>query len=187
MNSGLKTLGMVATSALNLVPGQQAWQNSLANYQAGNYGHAAAHLGAMVAEQVLTVATFGAGSGASVAGRASSTAVTAASVEAAAAKAARNEVTVYRVFGGDARAQGFSWTTRDPRIVTNFRDVAGLPSGGASRATNTADFLVKGKVNAADIIKSRSALPLDGNKGGLEELIINPKNVNITDFSVLNP
>ena len=68
--------------------------------------------------------------------------------------------------------------------MSNFRDVAGLPSGGA---TNTADFLIKGKVNAADIIKSRSALPLDGNKGGLPELINGPKNVNITDFSVLKP
>lgn len=71
--------------------------------------------------------------------------------------------------------------------MSNFRDAAGLPSGGASGATNTADFLIKGKVNAADIIKSRSALPLDGNKGGLPELIIDPKNVNITDFSVLKP
>jgi len=101
--------------------------------------------------------------------------------------AAESEVTVYRVFGGDARAQGFSWTTKDPRTVSNFRDVAGLPSGGASGATNTADFLIKGKVNAADIIKSRLALPLDGNKGGLPELIIDPKNVKITDFSVLKP
>ena len=51
-------------------------------------------------------------------------------------------VDVYRAFGGDARAQGFSWTTKDPRKVDNFRDAAGLPSGGASGATNTADFLI---------------------------------------------
>ena len=104
-----------------------------------------------------------------------------------AAEAAQGEVTVYRVFGGDARAQGFSWTTTDPRTVSNFRDAAGLPSGGPSGGTNTADFLVKGQANAADIITSRSALPLDGNKGGLPELIIDPKNVKITDFSVLKP
>jgi RHS repeat-associated protein len=102
-------------------------------------------------------------------------------------EAAESEVTVYRVFGGDARAQGFSWTTIDPRTVKNFRDVAGLPSGGASGAINSADFLVQGKVNPVNIIKSRAALPLDGNKGGLPELIIDPKNVNLTDFSVLNP
>jgi RHS repeat-associated protein len=96
-------------------------------------------------------------------------------------------VDVYRAFGGDSRAQGFSWTTVDPRTVSNFRDVAGLPSGGASGAMNTADFLIKGQVRASDIIKSRPALPLDGNKGGLPELIIDPKNVRLNDFSVLNP
>jgi hypothetical protein len=104
-----------------------------------------------------------------------------------AAVAAKGEVTVYRVFGGDARAQGFSYTTKDPRTVSNFRDAAGLPSGGPSGATNTADFLITGRANAADVIKSRSALPLDGNRGGLLELIIDPKNVRITDFSVLKP
>jgi hypothetical protein len=62
-----------------------------------------------------------------------------------------------------------------------------LPSGGASGATNTAEFLIQGKVNPADIIKSRSALPLDGNRGGLPELIIDPKNVRLNDFSVLKP
>jgi RHS repeat-associated protein len=99
--------------------------------------------------------------------------------------AAKNELTVYRAFCGDARAQGFSWTTEDPRTVLNFRDLAGLPSGGASGATNTAEFLIQGRVNQADIIKARSALPLDGNRGGLPELIIDPKNVKIIDFSVL--
>lgn len=103
------------------------------------------------------------------------------------AKSGDGTIDVYRAFGGDARAQGFSWTTKDPRKVDNFRDAAGLPSGGASGATNTADFLIEGKVNVSDVIRSRSALPLDGNKGGLPELIIDPKNVNITDFSVLKP
>jgi hypothetical protein len=96
-------------------------------------------------------------------------------------------VDVYRVFGGDARAQGFSWTTVDPRTVSNFRDGLGLPSGGASGAMNSADFLIKGQARASDIIQSRSALPLDGNRGGLPELIIDPKNVKLNDFSVLNP
>ena len=101
--------------------------------------------------------------------------------------ATKGELTVYRVFGGDARAQGFSWTTVDPRSISNFRDGAGLPSGGPSGATNTADFLVEGWVSVSDVIKSRSALPLDGNKGGLPELIIDPKNVRITGVSVLKP
>jgi hypothetical protein len=46
--------------------------------------------------------------------------------------------------------------------------------------------MIKGRAKLADILQSRSALPLDGNRGGLPELIINPKNVQITDFSVLN-
>lgn len=100
---------------------------------------------------------------------------------------AKGEVIVYRVFGGDARAQGFSWTTIDPRTVSNFRDAAGLPSGGASGATNTAEFLIKGRVNINEIIKSRSALPLDGNRGGLPELIIDPKKVRMVEFSVIKP
>ena len=96
-------------------------------------------------------------------------------------------VDVYRAFGDDARAQGFSWTTRDPRTVSNFRDAAGLPSGGLSGANNSADFLIQGRARVQDVIKFKSADPLDGNIGGLPELIIDPKNVKITDFSVLKP
>jgi RHS repeat-associated protein len=102
-------------------------------------------------------------------------------------KAAKTEVTVYRVFGGDARAQGFSWTTVNPTSVKDFRNLAGLPSGGASGAMNTADFMLKGKVDVNNIIQSRSALPLDGQIGGLPELIIDPKNVRLINFKVLKP
>jgi hypothetical protein len=101
--------------------------------------------------------------------------------------AAKSEVTVYRVFGGDARAQGYSWTTKDPRTISGFRDVAGLPSGGESGANNTAEFLIKGRTSLSSVIESRPALRLDGNKGGLLEYIINPKDVTVTDFSVLKP
>jgi len=98
-----------------------------------------------------------------------------------------SEITAYRVFGGDARAQGFSWTTENPTNIREFRNLAGLPSGGSSGAMNTADFMIEGKVNINSIIKSRSALPLDGNIGGLPELIIDPKNVSIIDFRILKP
>ncbi len=47
--------------------------------------------------------------------------------------------------------------------------------------------MIKGKVNINSIIKSRSALPLDGNIGGLPELIIDPKNVRLIDFKALKP
>ena len=75
----------------------------------------------------------------------------------------------------------------DPRTVKNLRDGLGLPSGGATGSMNTADFMIKGRTNVTDIIESRGALRLDGNNGGLPERIIDPKNVNITDFSVLKP
>jgi hypothetical protein len=100
---------------------------------------------------------------------------------------AKTEITVYRVFGGDARAQGFSWTTTHPETVSNFRNIAGLPSGGASGSINSAEFMIQGEVNVKDIIKYKSADPLDGNKGGLPELIIDPKNIKINNFSVLKP
>lgn len=44
--------------------------------------------------------------------------------------------------------------------------------------------MIKGKVNINNIIKSRLELPLDGNIGGLPELIINPKNVKLIEFNV---
>jgi hypothetical protein len=100
---------------------------------------------------------------------------------------ANTELTVFRVFGGDSRAQGFSWTTTNPTSVNNFRNAAGLPSGAPSGSMNTADFMIQGRVNPANIIESRPAFALDGNAGGLPELIIAPENVTITGFRVLNP
>lgn len=105
----------------------------------------------------------------------------------AATGAGDDMIDVYRVFGGDARSQGFSWTTVDPRTIKNFRDGAGLPSGGASGSTNTADFLIKGRVRRSDVLEFKLADPLDGNRGGLPELKINPNNVRLNDFSILNP
>jgi RHS repeat-associated protein len=152
----------------------------------GNWRAAGVDAVGLAVDGAAAVIPFAPG-GAGMAIRAGREAGEAAADVAKVAKNGDGTIDVYRVFGGDARAQGFSWTTKDPRKVDNFRDAAGLPSGGASGATNTADFLIKGKANASDIIKSRSALPLDGNKGGLPELIIDPKNVNLTDFSVLKP
>lgn len=100
---------------------------------------------------------------------------------------ADDTVDVFRVYGGDAKPDGFSWTTTNPNSVDNFRDAAGLPSGGASGANNTGRFVVEGQAKKADIIKQRAALPLDGNKGGLPELIIDPANVNVKRVSGVNP
>jgi hypothetical protein len=80
---------------------------------------------------------------------------------------------VYRVYGGDSRAGGASWSPIDPRLVGNYRDVAGLPSGGASGAMNTGRFAIEGElIDPSRVILRRNALPLDGTKGGLLEYII---------------
>jgi hypothetical protein len=94
---------------------------------------------------------------------------------------------VFRVFGGDAEARGFSWTPKNPNSIVNYRDAAGLPSGGASGSNNTGRFVVEGTVKKKNIIKVKSADPLDGNKGGLTEYIIDPKNVKIKSVSGVNP
>jgi hypothetical protein len=57
--------------------------------------------------------------------------------------------------------------------VPDFRDAAGLPSGGASGATNTGQFVIEGTLNdPSAVVLHRNALPLDGMKGGLPEYII---------------
>ena len=99
---------------------------------------------------------------------------------------ANTSIKVFRVYGGDAKANGYSWTPKDPRTIFNFRDKAGLPSGGTSGSINTAEFLIRGKVKNKYIIQKRTALPLDGNKGGLPEYIIDPKNVKVIDILKMN-
>jgi RHS repeat-associated protein len=67
---------------LSTVPGQGSFDNAMTSIENGNYGQAAMYGGAMVAEQVLSVATLGQGQAASTVGR------TAAASEGAAIKAA---------------------------------------------------------------------------------------------------
>jgi len=81
--------------------------------------------------------------------------------------------TLYRIYGGDSRAGGASWSPVDPRTVPDYRDAAGLPSGGESGATNTGQFAIEGTLNdPSAVVLQRSALPLDGTKGGIPEYII---------------
>lgn len=47
-------------------------------------------------------------------------------------KGSAPEINVFRVYGGDSPADGFSWTPTNPNTVDNFRSAAGLPSGGES-------------------------------------------------------
>ena len=90
-------------------------------------------------------------------------------------------IKVYRVYGDKSEANGFSWSDINPLEVKDYRDKAGLPDG------NTGRFVVEGKAKYTDIILQRAALPLNGKKGGLNELIIDPKSVNIERVSGANP
>ncbi len=81
--------------------------------------------------------------------------------------------TVYRVYGGDSIANGASWTPINPAMINDFRKEAGLPSGGSSGYNNSARFILEGILeDPSKVVKTRSALPLDGNAGGLDEYII---------------
>ena len=99
----------------------------------------------------------------------------------------KNGDTVYRVDGGDSSAKGASWTTKNPGSVKDYKNRAGLPSGGESGVTNSGRFVIQGTVeDVSQCVLSRKALPLDGNKGGLNEYTI-PNAVKITNVSGVNP
>ncbi len=93
---------------------------------------------------------------------------------------------VFRVYGGDSRAGGASWSPIDPRSVANYRDVAGLPSG------NTGQFVIEGELaDPSKVVLRRSALPLDGNTGGIPEYVIpdwmDNGAIRVTRVSGVNP
>jgi RHS repeat-associated protein len=73
---------------------------------------------------------------------------------------------VFRVWGDAAGPNGRSWTTIDPGSVPNYRDAAGLPS------SNTGRFVSEGVLDDVTGVTTRQSLPLDGNRGGLPEVII---------------
>ena len=80
---------------------------------------------------------------------------------------------IYRVYGGDSAAGGASWSPVHPGAVPDYRDIAGLPSGGASGYHNTGRFVIEGTLrDPGAVVLQREALPLDGMKGGLPEYII---------------
>lgn len=100
--------------------------------------------------------------------------------------------TVYRVYGGDSAAGGASWSPVDPSTVADFRNLAGLPSGGASAATNTGQFVIEGTlVDPSTVVIQRGALRVDGLDGGLPEYVIpnwlNNGAITIRNVSGANP
>ena len=88
------------------------------------------------------------------------------------------KIPVYRVYGGASRINGFSWTPINPKLLPSriFRKYAGLPN------INWGTGYIKGQARIGDILRSRRALPLNRNPGGLPEFIINPNNVNIWKY-----
>ena len=80
---------------------------------------------------------------------------------------------VYRVFGGDAHSGGASWTPVKPRDVPDFRFNAGLPTNSEGGTNNSAELLMTARItDTAGVVNIRTALPLDGNNGGIIEYII---------------
>jgi RHS repeat-associated protein len=105
--------------------------------------------------------------------------------------------TVYRVWGSDpgnpdmpgSGPWGRSWSPQDPSTVPNYREAAGLPSGGESGAYNRGRFVSVGTVNNASEIRVRQALSLDGQAGGLPEYTVpNPREqIHLTGVYGVNP
>jgi RHS repeat-associated protein len=78
----------------------------------------------------------------------------------------RKGETVYRVFGGNSKLYGRSWTNVDPRTIPNYRNESGLPDW------NTGEYLAKGILYDKIGVIERPALTMHGNKGGLLEYYI---------------
>src|SRR5581483_3037481 len=83
---------------------------------------------------------------------------------------------VYRLHGGISGPLGHSWTTVDPRTMSNPRDSLGLPDG------NTATTLSIGRLVDPKGVVLRPAEPLHGNRGGAPELIVPEPATQIQDI-----
>jgi hypothetical protein len=85
------------------------------------------------------------------------------------AAAVQEGTTLYRVFGGEARGLGQSWTTVNPGSVKNFREAAGLFPG------NTGQFVIEGTLMSTEGVLLRQARPGPGGIGGtIPEVVVSP-------------
>ncbi len=73
--------------------------------------------------------------------------------ESAAASGVKEGATIYRVFGGEARGLGRSWTTVAPDAVADFRAAGGLFEG------NTAEYVATARLRSLEGVTFRTALP----------------------------
>lgn len=87
--------------------------------------------------------------------------------------------TVHRVWGGDAREMGRSWTPVNPYSVNNYRSAAGLPNA------NDGSRIAQGTIYSTENMLIRSALKCDGNPGGLTEYVINNPKYSVFGVSSL--
>jgi len=152
------------------------------NLTEGNYFDAAIDAGGVLLDSAAAVTPFVPGGAATIirAGRAGKVLIKADEIPLPIPKKGDK---VFRVFGENNKPFGESFTTVDPRTVENFRDAAGLPD------KNTGRFVLEGKLVDLEGIKIRRSLPLDGNKGGLPELVIPDaeKKVLLERVSGVNP
>jgi len=90
---------------------------------------------------------------------------------------------VYRVWGDEAGPYGRSWTRTNPGDIPDYRNQAGLPN------QNTGRFVTEGRLLDVGGVEQRSAIPLHGNVGGLDEILIpQPQaQIEIEGVSGMNP
>jgi hypothetical protein len=98
--------------------------------------------------------------------------------------AALEGATLYRVFGGEARALGDWWTTVDPATVANYRNAAGL------FPANAGTFVVEGTLTDTTGVTVTTATPGYGGVGGGLPSVIVPNaasQISIQRLIVPNP
>lgn len=72
----------------------------------------------------------------------------------------------------------------DPSTVPNYREAAGLPSGGASEGYNAGRFVSVGIVSDPCGVEIGSALSVDNNPGGLAQFWVPDPRTQITLLGV---
>ena len=98
--------------------------------------------------------------------------------------AAKAEMIIYRVWGGDAGPLGRSWTPVNPMFIGSaYRNLAGLPD--INERTKLSIGILVDHVG----VVARPAIPLDGNRGGLPELRVpNPgTQIRVIHTQIMNP
>ena len=79
----------------------------------------------------------------------------------------------------------FKFNTLSKPLLLNDTDKFSYSESDVSQ--DVPSFVMEGTVTRKNIMQIKAADPLDGNKGGLPEYIINPKNIQIKRVSGVNP